>query len=260
MACYRPSEAFYAEAFDALRLNRGEAVSEYLKRPVTLFFDAGETLIYPKKPIYVLYTEVINRHVNPPYSEAQVKDLIGISLERHSLDVDGHFRYSDGWFEIFIRSLLVSLDPPTPWEPIIRDIFDLFDQKSTFLVYPDALTCLEDVRAMGIKTAVVSNWGYRLPRLLRHLSLNSFGTVIASADVRSEKPDPGIFLKALEDTGSTAEQTIHVGDSIENDMVGARHLGIRSVLIDRTHAHPEWEDRITSLNDLVPFMTRKGWI
>ncbi|TML10800.1 MAG: hypothetical protein E6G33_15770 [Actinobacteria bacterium] len=38
-----------------------------------------------------------------------------------------------------------------------------------------------------------------------------------------------------------------VGDSLEEDIEGARALGLRAILIDREERHPEVEDRLTDL-------------
>ena len=38
-----------------------------------------------------------------------------------------------------------------------------------------------------------------------------------------------------------------VGDSLEEDVEGARALGMRAILIDREERHPEIEDRLTDL-------------
>ncbi len=41
-----------------------------------------------------------------------------------------------------------------------------------------------------------------------------------------------------------------VGDSAEDDIEGARALGMQAVLIDRELAHPEWDGAIRSLAEL----------
>ena len=41
-----------------------------------------------------------------------------------------------------------------------------------------------------------------------------------------------------------------VGDSAEDDIEGARALGMQAVLLDREGAHPEWDGAIRSLAEL----------
>jgi FMN phosphatase YigB (HAD superfamily) len=41
-----------------------------------------------------------------------------------------------------------------------------------------------------------------------------------------------------------------VGDSLEEDVEGARALGMRAILIDREERHPDVEERLTDLYGL----------
>jgi len=51
-----------------------------------------------------------------------------------------------------------------------------------------------------------------------------------------------------------------VGDSLEEDVEGARALGLRAILIDREDRHPDVEDRLTDLYGLPAALglTRPG--
>ena len=48
-----------------------------------------------------------------------------------------------------------------------------------------------------------------------------------------EKPDPRIFQIALTEAGCLAGELLHVGDSVENDVGGARAVGARTVWLNR---------------------------
>ena len=80
----------------------------------------------------------------------------------------------------------------------------------------------------------VSNWDCSLPRVLERCGLDGLldGTV-TSAEAGSRKPDPGIFGAALELAGCEPSEALHVGDTAEEDVAGARAAGIRPLLIDR---------------------------
>lgn len=61
---------------------------------------------------------------------------------------------------------------------------------------------------------------------------------IITADMaRAYKPHREVFLKALEISGCRPEEVIHVGDSLESDVKGARSVGITPVLVDRRGKH-----------------------
>lgn len=61
-----------------------------------------------------------------------------------------------------------------------------------------------------------------------------FDAVVVSGAVGVKKPDPAIFAPALEQTGLAADEAIFVGDSLEDDVAGARAAGLRPVLIRRS--------------------------
>jgi putative hydrolase of the HAD superfamily len=103
-----------------------------------------------------------------------------------------------------------------------------------FSAYPDAVPALLGLRDRGLRLIAVSNWDCSLPRVLAQCGLDEMldGTV-TSAEVGAPKPDPAIFLAALELAGCEAEEALHVGDRAEEDVAGARAAGIRPLLIDR---------------------------
>jgi FMN phosphatase YigB (HAD superfamily) len=61
------------------------------------------------------------------------------------------------------------------------------------------------------------------------------------------KPDPSIFEAALDALGVSAGETAMVGDSYEDDIEGARALGIRAILLDRDGLRPGEPERIDTL-------------
>jgi putative hydrolase of the HAD superfamily len=103
-----------------------------------------------------------------------------------------------------------------------------------FSAYPDAVPALSVLRDRGLRLFAVSNWDCSLPRVLDGCGLGELldGT-ITSAEAGARKPDPVIFERALELAGCGPDEALHVGDTAEEDVVGARAAGIRPLLIDR---------------------------
>jgi HAD superfamily hydrolase (TIGR01549 family) len=106
-----------------------------------------------------------------------------------------------------------------------------------FSAYPDAIPALNALHDRGLRLVVVSNWDCSLPRVLDGCGLGELldGT-ITSAEAGVRKPDPAIFERALELAGCGAEAALHVGDTADEDVAGARAAGIRSLLIGRDGA------------------------
>jgi len=61
------------------------------------------------------------------------------------------------------------------------------------------------------------------------------------------KPDPSIFLAALAALGVEPAEAAMVGDSYEDDIEGARALGMHAILLDRDGRHADATDRIDTL-------------
>jgi putative hydrolase of the HAD superfamily len=100
-----------------------------------------------------------------------------------------------------------------------------------FSEVPDALRA---ARARGRRLVVVSNWDVSLVEVLARTGLAPLlDGVVTSAQVGARKPSPAIFERALELAGSPPSAALHLGDSFEEDVIGARAAGIRAVLVRR---------------------------
>jgi putative hydrolase of the HAD superfamily len=120
-----------------------------------------------------------------------------------------------------------------------------------FRPYLDVVPALTALRGDGHRLVIVSNWDCSLPEWLGPLGLLALvDGVVTSADVGAAKPDPRIFRRALELAGMRPENAVHVGDSVAGDVVGARALGIRAVLLQRAGEPPAGVDHIRLLVDL----------
>jgi putative hydrolase of the HAD superfamily len=116
-----------------------------------------------------------------------------------------------------------------------------------FSAYPDAVPALSALRDRGLRLLAVSNWDCSLPRVLDGCGFGELldGT-ITSAETGSRKPDPAIFERALELARCAPDEALHVGDTAEEDVAGARAAGIRPLLIDRDGGDGD----ITSLEEI----------
>jgi putative hydrolase of the HAD superfamily len=109
-----------------------------------------------------------------------------------------------------------------------------------FRAFADAPVALAALRRRGVRVAVVSNWDVSLPGVLRDVGLlERLDAVLTSAQVGAAKPDPAIFTAALARVGVSAPQAVHVGDSLEQDVCGARASGLRAILLRRGGDGPD---------------------
>jgi putative hydrolase of the HAD superfamily len=104
-----------------------------------------------------------------------------------------------------------------------------------FRAYPDAPPALDALRTRGLRLVCVSNWDYALAEVLERCGLGDrFHAVVTSAGVGERKPDPRIFLAALDAVDCEPAEALHVGDTPAEDIEGASAAGIPALLLDRS--------------------------
>jgi putative hydrolase of the HAD superfamily len=149
-----------------------------------------------------------------------------------------------------------AMQPALPGVPP-GDVLGALMEALRFFAYPDAAPALTALRAAGIRTVVVSNWDASLHERLTETGLAGLvDGALASAEVGAAKPERVIFAAALELAGTAAEDTWHVGDTVEADVEGARAAGLTAVLIDRAGSGeaPPGVPVVASLAELLPLI------
>ena len=121
-----------------------------------------------------------------------------------------------------------------------------------FSVFDDAPGALRDARSRGWRVVVVSNWDASLSEVLARLGLGPLlDEVVTSAGAGAGKPDPAIFRYALDLAGGRPAAALHVGDSLDEDVGGARAAGIEPVWLNRDgRAAVQGVRTITTLDEL----------
>jgi putative hydrolase of the HAD superfamily len=123
---------------------------------------------------------------------------------------------------------------PGAHEARIEDVLAALLAALRFTPYPDVLPALERMRAVGLRLVVVSNWDVSLHERLAETGIaERVHGVITSAELGAAKPAPAIFGHALAMAGVPAQEAVHVGDSPDEDVEGARGAGIEPVLLVR---------------------------
>lgn len=116
--------------------------------------------------------------------------------------------------------------------------------------YDDAAPCLASLRSERL--GIISN-GVRdqqIGKLQRAGLLEYFSVMVFSEDVGLGKPSPSIFLEACRRTGDPPEKCVHIGDSVEADIVPSRALGMRGIHLSRPGNSPTDPPVISTLHNL----------
>jgi putative hydrolase of the HAD superfamily len=204
-----------------------------------VFFDAAGTLFEAKEPVGHTYARIAAKHrlkaddaavsagfrrafsstpglaFGPAHSAAELRRLEREwwrELVRKSFEGLGEFDDFDRFFE----ELFAYFADPEHWEPM-----------------PDAADGLRRLKDFGLRMGVISNFDYRLYRILEGLGLRSFfDTVTISSEAGFAKPSSRIFAAALSAARVECAEAVHVGDSAHMDLEGAQAAGLGAILID----------------------------
>jgi putative hydrolase of the HAD superfamily len=208
-----------------------------------VLFDAGLTLLRADPSLGGVYARVARAHgvEVPPeeferaaeaafHAQAAAHREAGVEGLRTS---DDHERTSWRQHAGRVAAALPAM-APVDFDRWFEDLYGDFGSARAWAPFDDARATLEAIRARGLRTAVVSNWDSRLRRILEEHRLRPlFDAVVISAEVGWRKPHPAIFERALGALGVAPGDALHVGDSVGDDVEGARAAGIRAVLVDR---------------------------
>ena len=169
-----------------------------------VFFDVGETLVDEER----WWRELCERAGLQPHV---VWAALGVTIERgeeHEA-LWRHLGYTrpDGW-----------------WSDISYGLADL---------YPDAIACLEEMRALGLRVGVVGNQTEALERWARESALPA-DVISSSASLGFRKPDPRFFAEIMRLSEATEPSEVaYVGDRVDNDVLPALAAGLRAVHVRR---------------------------
>jgi putative hydrolase of the HAD superfamily len=118
-----------------------------------------------------------------------------------------------------------------------------------FELYDDALPTLDALRARGLKIGLLSNSARDLDEFVAHHGLE-VDAVLTSRSHGKTKPHETIFRRMLELLEVAADEAVMVGDTIEDDIEGARAVGMHALLVDREGRYGPEVDALDDLREL----------
>lgn len=160
--------------------------------------------------------------------------------------------------ESWRRGLLaLGIDDP----PFAKELGEQFpvERKKAPVIFDDTFPTLEKLRG-NYKLLLLTNGSPQLQRLKLSLTPDlppNFDEIVISGEVGKGKPDPAIFVYALEKIGLSKNEVVMVGDNLMTDILGANGIGIQSVWLNRRKAKgekvkPTYE--IKNLNELFSIL------
>ena len=159
---------------------------------------------------------------------------------------------------IFVENISPGLEQRLE-APTLAEISRVY--ADSFLDYPppaheNAVDVLRSVHDMGLSIGLISNTGMTPGATFRTYLANTgmldyFDTLTFSDEVKMSKPGKEIFLTTLRSLGVAPWETVHVGDSVSNDVAGAKKCGIRTVWITGFSERDDPSDPATEPDETV---------
>ena len=223
--------------------------------PRAVLLDALGTLLDLEPPAPHLVAELARRGVEVGEEEAQRAVVAEIGYYRANLHL-GRDRSTLAVLRRRCAAVMAAQLPPAVAALGQPALVEVLLASLRFTAYPDAAPALADLRRMGLRLIVVSNWDCSLREVLSRTGLaRHVHGAVASAELGAAKPDPAPFRHALAMAGVAPERARHVGDQLDADVAGARNAGIEPILIDRRGAGvPEGVQAIETLAELAPLL------
>ena len=134
----------------------------------------------------------------------------------------------------------VKLAPITSNEKELNDLveesFNYFlDKRHEIIFYDGVIDALKDL-STRYELGVLTNGNADINRL----NIGEyFKFSVSSVDVQSNKPDKGHFQKALDLSGLSADEVLHIGDHQINDVIGAINTGMKAIWFNKEKV--DWE-------------------
>jgi putative hydrolase of the HAD superfamily len=183
--------------------------------------------------------------------EASIDDDIKTALQREGYVVDDEaYAAAEAWA---VEHFAPSAYRATIWqltngdEAISRRVYDWMESRGQLRDFFDLrdgiVPVLSDLKSRGLKLGLAANQPLRaLAQLKKHGLGSYFDNEGISAVYGFRKPDIRLFVRVCEDLDVTPSDCIMVGDRIDNDIVPAKLLGMRTVLF-RTGRHRNQQPR-----------------
>jgi putative hydrolase of the HAD superfamily len=204
-----------------------------------VFFDAAGTLFDAREPVGHTYARIARRHGVDASDEAVSAGF------RSAFSQSGGLCFGPGhspdelramerrWWRALVERSFEGLGRFDDFEAFFSELFAYFADPAHWAIMPEAEAALTRLIQRGLGLGVISNFDYRLYRILDGLGLRRyFQTVTISSEAGYAKPRREIFELALSRSRVRAAEAMHVGDSPHMDFEAAAAAGLVAVLLD----------------------------
>jgi putative hydrolase of the HAD superfamily len=218
-----------------------------------VLFDAAETLFTTRGSVGEIYGSIARLYG----SKASI-DAIQAAFARQFRGA-GPLSQEDQkrWWKDVVHRVFSEVGMVDNFEQFFEQVYDRFRDSQGWILFPETIEVLTEVKKLSLKLGVISNFDDRAYSVMRSLNiLQFFDSVTLSSETGYCKPDREIFDAAVRSLGVPASEVLLVGDSLHDDVEAAMNAGLPAVLVDRRgrHASAEHVARISSLKEVLDFL------
>ena len=216
-----------------------------LSQITTIFFDAAGTLFHVKGSVGEIYARLAREHgkdVTVQDLEAGFRRCFAHAPPMAFPNAAAEYisQLEKQWWHDLVHQVFAPLGPFPRFAAYFDALYDFFAQADAWQLYPETTETLTILQGRGFRLGIISNFDSRLFGLLDGLGIaHFFDPIVISTQAGAAKPEVEIFRQALAVHHLAPHQALHIGDSYDMDIVGAKAAGLTPVHIDRISGEPD---------------------
>ncbi|MGG2065085.1 HAD family hydrolase [Bacillus sp. S14(2024)] len=186
-----------------------------------MIFDLDGTLLDRDCSLKLFIRDQYKRYINE-FKHIREEQYVTRFIE---LDHRGYV-WKDKVYQQLLQEYSIS---SVTWEQLLEDYITNFQHHCT--PFPHMEYVLQELKNRGLLLGMITN-GFTKFQLLniRALEIEKYMDIILVSEQEGlKKPQAEIFLRALERLRVSPEESVYVGDHPENDVIGARNIGMHAI-------------------------------
>lgn len=135
---------------------------------------------------------------------------------------------------------------------------DLQAELASTQAFPEAQEVLEELKSLGLRTAVASNLALPYARPIEDTLGHLLNVSCLSFEVGFVKPDPGFYIALCGRLNLLPQEVLMIGDTWRCDYLAATDAGLHAIYLDRQGEVEAGERRVSTsdLRGVLSFLRR----